>query len=613
MPAKVKFFDGTHNFTLNYPKESGNETENLRYPRKKRNMKTNFFSLQLILVLLLCLGGCTLDTLLPTIQTTYIRGGKINGFHPSSRNSTPQSLPVGSQITFYSQGGLTAEGTLLTYNGSYWEGDIDLTWNTEHSQAQTCAFYPPFHRNHSSIYQEGKLSDLLCSQKDFHQGEEIRLSFNHLFARLTFQVSRNLNQRLERITFTPSLSVADIQPETGKLYLQDTEIPLTLEHNNSGEYSFLLPPAQQSVHIRITTPDGNSLETTMGTHSFLAGYEYTCPLKLSGNDPGIETVEDFIAFTHLINGETYENRSLEEFGETTGETTTYYLHNDLSFTPEEAAKIQMIGMYGTANGSQKRLFNDTFDGQGHSLSNLLFQQSYLGYYYVGLFSGVSPSGVIKNLIISEATYDKTKDTKSASFLAGLNRGIIDNCIIKNCIIKNVDDESEFGSISSQNEGLIINCQVDNISLKSVINYASGIVRYNNKGKILNCFVSNCNFSKAKLGGFICTKSLNGEIQNCYVTGNAYKCNPISFATEYTNVIRCCYYPQSNSKSPAGNAHTVLKSDSLMKYGSLQSITVENLYHTLNLWIQGTGATTYPELSFRSWEKGESLPAVLVSP
>lgn len=51
----------------------------------------------------------------------------------------------------------------------------------------------------------------------------------------------------------------------------------------------------------------------------------------------------------------------------------------------------------------------------------------------------------------------------------------------------------------------------------------------------------------------------------------------------------------------------------MKYGSLQSITVENLYHTLNLWIQGTGATTYPELSFRSWEKGESLPAVLVSP
>lgn len=143
MPAKVKFFDGTHNFTLNYPKESGNETENLRYPRKKRNMKTNFFSLQLILVLLLCLGGCTLDTLLPTIQTTYIRGGKINGFHPSSRNSTPQSLPVGSQITFYSQGGLTAEGTLLTYNGSYWEGDIDLTWNTEHSQAQTCAFYPP--------------------------------------------------------------------------------------------------------------------------------------------------------------------------------------------------------------------------------------------------------------------------------------------------------------------------------------------------------------------------------------------------------------------------------------------------------------------------------------
>ena len=50
-----------------------------------------------------------------------------------------------------------------------------------------------------------------------------------------------------------------------------------------------------------------------------------------------------------------------------------------------------------------------------------------------------------------------------------------------------------------------------------------------------------------------------------------------------------------------------------EYGSLQSITVENLHHILNLWIQGTGASTYPELSFRSWEKGESLPAILVSP
>lgn len=306
----------------------------------KKKYENKFFTLQLISVLLLCLGGCTLDNPLPITQTTYIRGGKINGFHPASRNSTNQSLPAGSQITFYSQGGLNAEETLLTYNGNYWEGDIDLTWNTEYSQAQTCAFYPPFYRNHSSIYQEGKLPDILCSQKDFRQGEEIRLSFSHLFSRLTFQVSHNLNQRLERITFTPSTSVSDIQPETGELSLQNAKIPLTLEHNDSGEYSFLLPPTNQSVHIQISTPDGNSLETTMGTHSFLAGYEYTCPLKLSGNDPGIETVEDFIAFTHLINGETYENRSLEEFGETTGETTTYYLHNDLSFTPEEAAKYK---------------------------------------------------------------------------------------------------------------------------------------------------------------------------------------------------------------------------------------------------------------------------------
>lgn len=34
---------------------------------------------------------------------------------------------------------------------------------------------------------------------------------------------------------------------------------------------------------------------------------------------------------------------------------TYYLNEDLTFTPEEAARVKMIGNYGIGSTTQKRL------------------------------------------------------------------------------------------------------------------------------------------------------------------------------------------------------------------------------------------------------------------
>jgi membrane-bound inhibitor of C-type lysozyme len=51
----------------------------------------------------------------------------------------------------------------------------------------------------------------------------------------------------------------------------------------------------------------------------------------------------------------------------------------------------------------------------------------------------------------------------------------------------------------------------------------------------------------------------------------------------------------------------------MQYGSQQSITEDNLYQILNQWVRDSGSKLYPESSFLLWEKGETLPAILVSP
>lgn len=161
---------------------------------------------------------------------------------------------------------------------------------------------------------------------------------------------------------------------------------------------------------------------------------------------------------------------------------TYYLLNDLTFTEEESAQVQMIGKYGTTTSSVKRLFDDVFDGKGHSLINLQFNAPVGGYYYAGLFSGISTTGSVKNLILGQAVYNKENDTKNAAFLAGINRGEINNCMLQNCTVEIIRDDSDFGNLVNWNEGIIINCHVDNVRLKNEIPQGNALTRYNQGGK-----------------------------------------------------------------------------------------------------------------------------------
>lgn len=565
---------------------------------------------QNILFLLLTIG-CTNEFVSTRYNTLIVQGGEVSNFGSPSRNEFIETLPAGSQLTFYSQGGIYADELLLSYNGNTWEGESPLEWEDTQQAADGMSFCPPLYRNHSSFYQDGILCDQLYARTTTQYGENIHLSFQHLFARVVFDVSSKLNRQISQIEFTPSLSVVNVIPESGEVICQDAANSLLLERNDQGEYAFLIPPTNLSIDIRIHTTTGEYYDNRLETYSFSSGHEYTCPIKLADEEIGISTVEDFIAFTHLINGEAYGERSLEEFGEKTGGNMTYYLLNDLTFTEEESAQVQMIGKYGTTTSSVKRLFDDVFDGKGHSLNNLHFEQTVDGNYYAGLFSGISSTGVVKDLVLEQAVYNKENDTKNAAFLAGINRGEINNCMLQNCTVEIIRDDSDFGNLANWNEGIIINCHVDNVRLKNEIPQGNALTRYNQGGKIINCAVTNCNFSKAKnRSGLICSITKNGEILNCYLKGNTSKNHAICLQATDSN-IRCCYY-DSSSKVPIGNLSTISPSDSIMRYVS----TAEEkgiLPTILNQWVLDSGKRLFPHLTFCLWEKGETLPAILVSP
>ena len=129
---------------------------------------------------------------------------------------------------------------------------------------------------------------------------------------------------------------------------------------------------------------------------------------------------------------------------------------------------------------------------------------------------------------------------------------------------------------------------------------------------MNCVVSNCNLNKAQYpSGFICNIVQSGEIQNCYLKGNEGDKNHAICLKATDAKIRCCYYPKSDTKAPIGYVYDSTP-DSIMKYNSIDE--EKGILPTiLNQWVLDSGKRLFPHLTFCLWEKGETLPAILVSP
>ena len=152
---------------------------------------------QNILFLLLAIG-CTKEPI-KTIQNTLIIQGENVARFNTSRNTLNEGLPAGSTLTFYSQGGIHADEFLLSYNGSNWEGENLPEWEDSQQPAVSCSFCPPLYRNHQSFYQDGFLCDQLYAKATTNYGENIHLSFQHLFACIVFNVSSKLNNQISLI------------------------------------------------------------------------------------------------------------------------------------------------------------------------------------------------------------------------------------------------------------------------------------------------------------------------------------------------------------------------------------------------------------------------------
>ena len=309
---------------------------------------------------------------------------------------------------------------------------------------------------------------------------------------------------------------------------------------------------------------------------------------------GIYTKKDFIAFTHLINGETeYNGIKLEDLYVLENGVRVFNLYKDLNFTDEESALINRI-----------KEFNDIFDGNNHSINNLTLPLNNRDT-YIGLFDETTINSCIKNLtLVNCRIIDNNYDR--CAILAGLNNGIIENCHVAGGSITNNKESRLFAGFTYHNAGYLVNCSISGFNVGN-INGTLGCLTYQNDEDIINCRITNdLNRDPKGATSSVITKTNKGNIYNVFVEN--YKsylwgvCNKNESSGQFYN----CIIPKSYTSKDIGtnsnpNASPYFYEDTAEEY--------QTIADKLNSWIDNEGKNNYPQFTFRRWKTDESQKVI----
>ena len=548
-----------------------------------------------------------------------ITGDSYSDFGGMQSRASSDKMENGDKILMYATGGLTADAEELTYANGIWQQASPITWDEQAKDAEVLAYYPAENIKDNNLYQEnGALIDVLYNSQTVAYKNNITLSFGHLFSKLNFIIDKSLNNKIEYVEFTPSATVNHIDLHTATYVCSEqSNRTIRIARQDSRNYSLIIP-ADENLSVGITLVTANGCKTaTVAARAYKRGTLYQCNIKEEKNGAGIYTSDDFIAFTNLINQNTYEGRSLDEFREDNGDGTyTYYLKNDIVLTDEDNAQILL--------GENERIvFNDVLDGMNHTISNLKIMPGTSKPYRLALL--MNNEGTVKNVKLSNA--QGTFSQKSyLALLVAYNKGLIDNCHVKNSTIT-VDNEASdqnTGAIAALNIGVIINCSCEGVSIKSKKKntyLSAGMIVSNHnsvKGKVMNCYAYNCNVTNAALAGGICVRMLEGStVENCYtrkITFNNIKTSSrgelvASFSDSF---VKNCFYEYGKraigeQATPKSNlAYSAMITD------PAKAIPTSEVATRLNKWIHTTGISSFSEYKFTEWTQGEDIPAIFIN-
>ena len=509
------------------------------------------------------------------------------------------SLPTGSQILLNANGGLFVENGIFIYNGSTWYNGQNLQWTDTPTETIITALYPIYENNNytlDNLYSNGKLEDVLIAQDTLSKKGDINLQFKHLFSSLTLYFEPTLATSLQSLALSVPVQIEKVTPQNGTYSLTPHSHTILQNNDGSHEYTFILPPCVEcTLSLLLTLTDGTSHEVSFSPHTFLSGSHYACNISQYDSRPGIRDAEDLIAFSQLINGTYKGEETLDSFGEMVNEQRVYRLLADITLTEEECDRLSPIG------ASSSTSFSDVFDGEGHTLSNLILPDQK----YCGLFGHVASTGTIRNLHLNQASIvDDAASSQYIGVVVANNNGIIDNCSVTHSTVSSIE-KGYIGLISGLSSGTILNCCIQNNTINANNNSTTGAIVSSASGNILNCYTSKNTFvlkgSNHKIGSIAGTSTTRValNIENCYIYHNqSTKYWGAAIGVAPSASIQNFYY---NRGDVCYNPNATTTTLNTLIYDSNYCIDSIHISQLLNEWIQTTGATAFPNYTFNQWE------------
>ena len=534
--------------------------------------------------------GCVSEPIVP--DTTPIIGNISTRGNSYSENS----LPVGSTALFNASGEIIIQNQIFTFDGNYWKGEEDIPWTGTCTSTNLTALHPGKNGEYlitEQPYVNNELIDVLIAQATITNESKIDLDFKHLFSMLTIHIQSPLKDAVTEISLTaPKVTKVNAN---GSLEISGTHTT-TPTINTEGNYTFIIPYLEDcALTLTFTLNDQDTPISYPLTHTFLSGYKYECNVT-DKKKPGIYSAEDLIEFSRIYN----QGGNLSKFGEKQdNEKMTFYLLTDIDFSDINSYDLLPIGNNTT--------FTDIFDGQGHSIKNLIIPDKKTNINveteYSGLFGFIGREGIVKNLNIINASTVNDQTCKRVGGIASRNEGIIQDCSVQNSILKSASGGYVGGICAILASGsYIINCKsTNNILTASSESQVGGIIG-GHCGKILNCYtydnsliVNSGSYTGGIVGSVSTTETL--EIANCYVKNLRVNENQgaiIGTSQKKQFIFDNVFY---NGGNIIANKETTY--ENVQKY---QNFSVDNKHISilLNEWIENTGKTKYQELTFKNW-------------
>ena len=507
------------------------------------------------------------------------------------------SLPEGSQALFNATGGISINNNIYTYDGNSWKNN-NITQTISSTETTLTALYPAYNGSGNFIIQnpyttDGALEDVLMAQVMFTDQTNIELEFHHLFSLLTIHVQDELNETLTEISLKAP-KVENIAPMNGDISISD-EHTTFFSKNSTGEYSFIVPPISNA-NIVLTFRFTDKEVAHQLNHTFLKGNKYECNVIKADTRPGIRNANDLIAFSQFINDPKNKNKLHTEYGEKIGDSIVYRLLADITLTEEHCKDLLPIGKYTTTP------FYDTFDGEGHTISNPIMSYTNTDINYTGLFGYIETTGVVQNLKIDNASAIPSNDYTYLGIIARSNYGTINNCSVTNSTIYSEKDNAGIGLICALSTGAIINCYTKNNTIHLCGQTYAGAISGSAETRIVNCYSSNNKFhingDKNTIGSITGATSLKMlNIRNCYIyhTQNTPEWYAAIGQTKKAS-IRSFYH--NKGELYGGTIETT--PENIGVYNTDFKFNDVHISELLNEWIDTTGKKTYPQYTFNRW-------------